>query len=215
MVKRIAVFGGSFDPIHLGHLKIIRAVHEQVQPDEFLLVPCGKPPHREPLIADPEQRLKMLDLAINELRESGINIVVDRREIDREGPSYSYLTLEELQHENPNALLMLAMGWDSLVSFSSWRSWPRILKVSCLLVVKRGGDKREIPPENGIELKQWQSFEPAAGKVYQLQFDEISLSSTEVRSLLKDLDSGRAMPKDFPLSAGVYEFINKQKIYSG
>jgi nicotinate-nucleotide adenylyltransferase len=214
-LTRIAIFGGSFDPVHRGHLEIIRAIDKQVRPDRFLLIPCGTPPHRDSLVANSEQRLCMLELACRELRESGIKIEIDRREIDREGPSYSYLTLEQLRRENPEALLLLAMGWDSLVGFATWRCWQKILEISCISVVSRAGDKRVIPAEIGVETESLADTELAAGKIIQLEFDEIALSSTEVRRLLKDRRIEEIPLKDAPLSPGVYEYIQQQRIYLG
>lgn len=203
-MKHIAIFGGSFDPVHNGHLKIVEAVHQQVQPDRFLLIPCGNPPHRDPLTATPSQRLHMLDLACAELPY----IEVDRREIDSQDLSFSYSTLAAIQQENPGALLLFAMGWDSLVSLVSWRNWREILQRTCVLVVGRAGNRRELPAEIGIEVENWPDAKPAAGKIIRLDIEETDLSSTAVRDALK-----RGLPVRSYLVPSVDRYILQQNIY--
>jgi nicotinate-nucleotide adenylyltransferase len=205
-VKKVAVFGGSFDPVHLGHLRIIEAVQKQVQPDRFLIIPCGQPPHREPLIANAEHRRAMLNLAIEDLSE----VEVDPRELEREGPSYSYLTLSELGQENPETLLLFVLGWDSLVSLASWMRWQEVMKKSCLLVVGRLGDRRELPEEIDVDVECWPDTEPEAGKIIRLGFEETAISSTEVRRSLKQGKSGHSY-----LHPSVHRYIEQNNIYSG
>lgn len=203
-MKHIVVFGGSFDPVHNGHLKIVEAVHQQVKPDQFLLIPCGNPPHRDPLIATPSQRLQMLDLACVELPY----VDIDTRELDSQDFSFSYLTLAGIQKENPDALLLFAMGWDSLVSLASWRNWREMLQGVCVLVVGRAGDRRELPTEIGVEVENWRCAKPEAGRIIRLDFEETSLSSTEVRDALK-----RGLPVQSYLLPSVDRYILQQNIY--
>ncbi len=204
-LKRIAVFGGSFDPVHLGHQKIIRAVLDQVQPQRLLLLPCGDPPHRSPLVASAAQRLHMLQLACGQIPD----VEIDSRELQRQGPSYSYLTLQELRRENPEVQLLFVMGWDSLVSFPSWYNWREILQIASLLVVARAVDKPDIPPQLDLQLESWRDSFTGNGKVVRLAFDEVGVSSTEVRSRLK-----QGLATDTLLSAEVRQYIEQQHIYS-
>lgn len=205
-MKRIAVFGGSFDPVHEGHLRIINAVQDQVKPDVFLLIPCGNPPHREALVADSYQRLKMLHLASKNLAF----VKIDTREIDSGELSYTYLTLSELGRENPDSLLMLVMGWDSLVSFTTWAHWREILRLSCILVVGRAGDKRQLPVELASNLQNCSAAELKVGDILQLDFEEICLSSTEIRqALMKNVSIDSFLPPS------VSQYIKAENIYSG
>lgn len=204
-LNSIVVFGGSFDPVHLGHQKIIRTVLDQVRPQRLLVLPCGDPPHRSPLVANSHQRLQMLQLACGQIP----HVEIDSRELHRQGPSYSYLTLQELRHETPEAQLFFAMGWDSLASFPSWYRWQDILQIASLLVVDRENNSVDIPPQMGEEILPWQLGCQGNGKVLKLDFDEVVISSTEVRSRL-----AQGLATEALLEAEVRRYIEQEHIYS-
>ena len=198
------MFGGNFDPVHNGHLKIVEAVQQQIQPDRILLVPCGNPPHRDPPIANSAHRIKMLQLAVENIP----GVEIDTREIDRDGASFSYLSLEELRQENPDALLLLAMGWDSLVNFTSWHRWQDILQIACLVVVGRDGDESDFSAELNRRIQHHSQAEPEIGKIIQLDFDETPVSSTRVRQLLQ-----QGLPADSYLNPAVGLYLERHNIY--
>lgn len=138
------------------------------------------------------------------------DVVVDSRELEREGPSYSYLTLAELRQEHPQALLFFVLGWDSLVSLTSWMRWREIMKNACLLVVGRLGDQRELPEDLDANVEYWPDAEPDTGKIIRLDFEETAISSTEVRRSLKQGEAGQTY-----LHPSVERYIDQQNIYSG
>lgn len=212
---RIVVFGGTFDPVHQGHLKVIEAIQKHISPDRLLIIPCGQPPHRSSPLADGEHRLEMLRLACNDMH----GVVVDDREVRSDALSYSYLTLEALRLEYPDALLYLALGWDSLASFTSWKRWQDILDMSCILVVQRTNEKQEIPAEIGLSLEKLETAMQTAAvantgaaahkrSIVELPFDQVDCSSTKVREILK---SGASA--DSVLKPQIREYIKKYNLY--
>ena len=133
------LYGGTFDPVHQGHMAIARAVAEALN-CEVKLVPSADPPHRVPPGANAEQRATMLSLAVG--IEPGL--AVDRRELDRNGPSYTVDTLEAVRAEvGLDAPVVWVLGIDSLLQLDSWRDWRRIFDLAHVLGVERPGTSIE------------------------------------------------------------------------
>jgi len=133
---RLGVFGGTFDPVHLAHLILAEQCREQARLDQLLFVPAARPPHKlGHELTRFDQRVEMLQLAI-----SGHPVFrVDELEKNRPGPSYTYVTLEELQRQHSGAQLFLIVGADSLNDLPQWVQPRRILELATLLVVPRPG----------------------------------------------------------------------------
>ena len=133
---RLGVFGGTFDPVHLGHLILAEQCREQAKLDQVLFVPAARPPHKHNHeLTKYAQRVEMLQLAI-----SGHAVFrIDELEKDRPGPSFTYLTLEELRQQRSGAELYLIVGADSLNDLPQWVQPRRILELATLLVVPRPG----------------------------------------------------------------------------
>lgn len=128
-------YGGTFDPVHNGHLAVARAARDGLAARVYLL-PAADPPHKGPTHADAHQRARMLDLAI--AGETGLK--VDRRELRREGPSYTIDTLLELRAElGPEAPLAWLVGGDSLGQLHTWHRWRDLFAQAHILVVQRPG----------------------------------------------------------------------------
>lgn len=134
---RIGVFGGTFDPIHLGHLAAARAARECARLDKVLFVPSATPPHRGPAVADPEQRLEMTRLAIDD--EKGFE--VSDLEVRRDGVSYTVDTLRELRGLHPDDELFLILGGDAARLLSSWREPDEVRRLASLVIVTRPGSE--------------------------------------------------------------------------
>lgn len=132
---KLGIFGGTFDPVHYGHLLLAETCRRELQLDEVHFLPAGSPPHKSGEISDGHARADMLGLAISGYPEYS----VDRREIRRSGPSYTVLTLEELAAEHPDAELFFLMGADSINDFPGWREPNRILELSTVVGVNRPG----------------------------------------------------------------------------
>lgn len=132
---RMGILGGTFDPIHLGHLAAARAAIDCAGLDRVLLIPTGQPPHRTATVADAEQRLEMCRLAIDDDR----NLEVSDVEIRRGGVSYTAETLRDLKRIHPRDELFLILGWDAARLFATWRMPDEIRRLAHVVVVSRPG----------------------------------------------------------------------------
>lgn len=190
--QRIGVYGGTFDPVHLAHLEVARAARDAAHLDKVLFVVSARPPHkRDETTAEPEQRLTMVEAAL----EGEPDFAASRIELDREGPSYTVDTLRTLRDLYPDARLFLIVGEDSLLDLPKWRDPDSILAMADLLVVPRPGIDREPP---GM-LK---------GHFEMLPFEEHEISSTEIRRRLAAGESS-----DDLLPAGVRGVIDREGLY--
>lgn len=133
----IVLLGGSFDPVHAGHVALARYLAVLLAPDELRLIPAGNPWQKAPLRAAAQERIDMLRLALDSLH---VPLVVDRREIERDGPTYTIDTLRSLRAElGPAPSLVLAIGADQLLRLDTWREWPALFDHANLCVAPRPG----------------------------------------------------------------------------
>jgi nicotinate-nucleotide adenylyltransferase len=140
---RVGVFGGSFDPVHLGHLILAEQCREQAQLDRVLFVPAPRPPHKlQGASVSFDDRVAMLRLATKQQPA----FVVDTLEAERSGPSYTVDTLRELQHRDPGHAWFLIVGSDSVRDLGTWREPEEIANLANLLVVRRPGTEVVVPP---------------------------------------------------------------------
>ena len=205
---RIAMFGGSFDPIHLGHLILAEHCREQAQLDEVWFIPSATAPNkRDGARATDRQRLEMLRLAIG----GHPHFKVSEIEIQRGGVSYTVDTLAEIQTQQPEAKLFLLMGADSLVQFKNWREPERILGLAHLLVVERPGQTAVANSEFitsefiASELITSEQGEPPATRI---ESPLIEISSTRIRERSAEGKSTR-----FLTPRAVEKYIETQKVY--
>jgi len=133
---KVGVLGGTFDPIHRGHLAAADAAMDCAGLDRVLLVPTGRPPHRRGAVASAEQRLEMCRLAI----DGDPRFAVSDVEIRRGGLSYTADTLQQLKHEHPGDELYLVLGWDAARLFASWHQPDVVLRLASVVVVTRPGN---------------------------------------------------------------------------
>jgi nicotinate-nucleotide adenylyltransferase len=182
---RLGIFGGTFDPVHYGHLLVAEQCLEQCRLDQVWFLPAGIPPHKlERTIAPGKARAEMLELAI----AGHERFRVDRRELDRTNPCYTVDTLTALRAEDPSRELFFVLGADSLVDFPTWREPRRIVELACLAVANRGD-----APLPGLE-----PLRPILGSNLdsRLQFVSIpgmEISSSDIRQRVRDGKSIRFM----------------------
>jgi len=131
--QRLGVFGGAFDPPHLAHVALAQAALEQLQLDQLRIFPTGQAWHKPRAMSAPEHRLAMTRLAFADLPRT----VIDERELQRPGPTYTIDTLRELKAEHPAAGLFLVMGEDQAVSLTRWREWEAILELATVCMAAR------------------------------------------------------------------------------
>ena len=211
-LKAIGVFGGTFDPVHNGHTEVIKILFDNFSFDHIKLIPCGKPPNKESTIGSPDQRIEMLKLAFKPFNE---NIVLDRREIEKEGPSYAIETARELIDENSSdKSLVWIMGTDVFAEIDTWYRWEEFIEMINILVVSR--PDIQIPSNSvayKLLLNRWvDNFESLLnkryGNIFFTNIKPIKISSTKVRD---NLSLGEKV-EDMIFST-VRTFIKKQKIY--
>ena len=197
---KIGIYGGTFNPIHTGHIHAAKQASGVLGLDKLLMIPDRIAPHKEIPSGSPtpEQRLEMLQLAVE--KEPGI--AVSDMELKREGPSYTYLTVEALREEYPDAELYLLMGTDMFLSFHTWKNPDRITANAILAVMYRG-EKGEAAK---IEARKAE-MEAAGIRVVLVKNDTINISSTQLRRLIAFQCASEFLPK------GVGEYIRENGLY--
>ena len=210
----IGILGGTFDPIHFGHLRTALDVTEDLDLEQLRFIPCGEPPHREPPHASAAQRLAMIQTAIT--GES--RFVVDEREIRRSGPSYMAETLESLRQElGTQQSLALLLGLDAFAALDSWHRWRELIGLAHLVVMTRPGwsmqDISRPAVQTLVNEHRTEDVErcdkQAAGCVIFSPVTELNISSTGIR---RQLQSGKDVRYLLPDS--VLAMIKQQHIYS-
>ena len=195
----LVLFGGSFDPVHIGHILVAREVKEKLGAKKILFMPAYRAPLKEGHSAPPEDRLRMLQLALE--GEEGFE--VSDYEIRRGGTSYTVETLEWLNEETGEKPYLM-LGADSLLRFHLWREPERILELSRLLVVEREGKLdlvRTYLKERFPHLREGKDFE-------LLKVKRIDISATEIRNRIREGLSVYCMVPD-----RVREYIEERGLY--
>ncbi|HTN74873.1 MAG TPA: nicotinate-nucleotide adenylyltransferase [Pirellulaceae bacterium] len=200
---RLGLFGGSFDPVHYGHLLLAETCREQARLDELWFIPAAAPPHKQHVTLSPaKDRVEMLRLAL----AGHPSMTVSTREIDRGGVSYTVETLRTLRSERPGDELFWLMGSDTLWDLPKWREPAEILALATPVVVQRRGS---VAPD----------FSPLAGLVsaerlaefqsYLVEMPVIELSSTELRERAQSQRSLR-----FRTPRAVERYIESARLYT-
>ena len=199
-MEKIGIYGGTFNPLHMGHLYAARQAIETLELDKLILIPDRIAPHKEiPAgTATPEQRMEMLRIAT----KHELKMEVSDIELKREGKSYTYLTVEQISRENPDAKLYLLMGTDMFTSFHTWMEPERITAKAALAVMYRG-DKGEAEAIEEAKAR----MENRGAEVVLVKNDAIAISSTQMRRLLAFQCAGPFLPE------GVYDYIRSQGLY--
>lgn len=174
---KIAIYGGTFNPPHRGHVESLQAVYEQAKPDRVLVIPASIPPHKELAAGSPdaEKRLELTRLAFKEIPYAEVTDM----ELTRTGKSYTSDTVEELLRKYPDAELMLAMGTDMFLSFETWHEYRYLIdNVTMLVFARREGEDEKI-------FKYGEYLESKYGaKINYIMHDPLPISSSEIRRLL-------------------------------
>ena len=197
-MERIGIFGGSFDPPHIGHIQSVKQAAQVLKLDRVLLIPAGMPPHKTGCFVSGEQRLNMVRLAV--AGEPAIQ--VSDLEIARGGTSYTYETVETVRGLYPNAEIFLLMGSDMFLSFHSWKHPEKILANASLGVFYRG-DKGERP---NVEAKKAE-MEAEGHRIELIQNDVVEISSTQLRRMLAFRCADAFLPE------GVGDYIRQNRLY--
>ena len=205
------VMGGTFDPIHNGHLRMAVELCEWLQAGQLHLMPCHQPPHRDAPGATPEQRLAMLHAAV----EGEPELVVDDRELRRGATSYTADTLRQLRGELGETVpLVLVVGTDAFNGFDSWREWMKIPQLAHIIIVERPG--YELSPESGAaQLLAERRAESVAqlhtvpaGRIMPVSLSLLAISATDIRRRLEQGRSVRYLVPD-----AVHSLICNESLY--
>lgn len=206
----LALFGGTFDPVHYGHLRCAEEVRRKLGLKKLYLLPAGTPPHRDTPCATVEQRMEMLQLARLEFPY----LLIDDRETRRCGPSYMVDTLGELRSGLADRPLLLLIGQDAANQLHTWYQWERLFELCHIVILTRPGAPARYPPElaNQIQCRtepdMQQLFKSEAGSVLLLEVESIDVSATGIKRILRSGGSPLAM-----LPAAVLEYINRNRLY--
>lgn len=205
--RRLGLFGGSFDPIHKGHLAAARAAQDAFDLDRVVFVPAARPPHKPDLELAPEaDRLEMVRLAI----AGEPSWSVCDMEFDRPGPSYTMDTVERLRArvgEEEDASIWLLIGADNLPGLVGWHRVEDLLEAVRPVVIRRTGESEELPPELEGKLSPEVLGRLRAGV---LSLPPAPGRSTDLRAALR---AGEGAPEDLPEAVGAY--IRQRGLYGG
>jgi nicotinate-nucleotide adenylyltransferase len=200
-MRPLALFGGTFDPVHIGHLSVAWEAAELLDAEVHLL-PANVPPHRPAPIAGASERVALLRAALT----GQARLVLDTRELARRGPSYTVDTLRELRAEQGGRPLILLLGADAFAGLPSWHAWHALFDLAHIGVLSRPGVVATPSPELLAAIAARRTADPAAlraspsGRVIDLAVTPLEVSATRIRELLA---AGRD-PR-YLLPAGVFD----------
>lgn len=185
--RLIGVFGGTFDPVHLGHLRTGLELLERLALDEVRFILSSRPPHRPAPSTPVAVRLAMLEAAV----EIEPRFVVDRREVERDGPSYTIETLESLARDFPEARLCLLLGMDAFLGLPRWHRWRELFDLAHIVVAHRPGWR---VPEGGVlgdlvrerlTAARTELYAAPAGCIHVEAVTQLEISATELRATVR------------------------------
>ncbi len=209
-MKTIAIFGGTFDPIHNGHLQSALELKRQLQLDQVRLLPCHRPPHRDTPGCSSSQRLEMVQLAV-----AGTDLIVDDREMLRPGLSYSVDTLEQYRREFGDAVsLCWVMGTDAFAHFDRWHRWQDFLSLAHIIVISRpdaplptAGPIAELAARHQLTDESDLQVRPS-GSILFVTLQPYPISATGIRAAIA---SEKKVARFLP--AAVLNYIHVHQLY--
>ncbi len=212
----IGIFGGTFDPVHFGHLRSAFELKQALKLAQIRFIPCGDPPHRGETFAPATARLDMVRCAI----EGQAGFVLDDREVSRDGPSYTVDTLSALRSEYPDASLSLIIGMDAFLGLPKWHRWDEILGLAHIVVAHRPGWRA---PDMGVLGKLLEDRgthrgddlrTATCGKIHVHAVTQLEISSTEIRDLVAGGRDPRFLVpdtvRDSMARSGCYGVVTKE-----
>lgn len=207
--QRIGLFGGTFDPVHLGHLRTAIELAEGYSLNQLRLLPNHRPAHRDQPTASTAQRIEMLEIATQHLSQ----LIVDPREALRDTATYTFDTLSDVKQEHPDATLIFFMGQDAFSAFDSWHRWREILDLTNLVIIDRPDAQLSDWALNLI-AKQTDTVgnrivNSATGVIERHNVTQLAISATDVRARIANRQS-----VDFLVPEPVKQYIVKHRLYS-
>ena len=212
----IGVLGGTFDPIHFAHLRLAEEVAEAFMLNTVRLIPSANPPHRITPSAPAEDRLKMVELALDRANKK---LVPDGRELNRVGKSYMVDTLKQLRTEHPNASISLILGTDAFIELMTWHEWQQLFSLANIIVASRPNlPLSEL--ETNLEKKLASEYEARKrhdrdllhssknGLIFTHEFTSLEVSGTSLRRRIQHKQSLKYLLPD-----NVINYIQNHNLY--
>ncbi|WP_223670108.1 nicotinate-nucleotide adenylyltransferase [Kangiella shandongensis] len=204
------ILGGTFDPVHFGHLRMTQEMLNRFPHANVSLMPAAYPPHRPEPGATPQQRIEMLQLVLAQYPQLG----VDARELERQEPSYSVVTLREIRQEVADDCVVFLMGTDAFAKLDQWYEWQKLIKLTNILVV--GRPSSELPTTGTVadfyhqyaldDLSELPSY--SHGKIGFCQMPQLDISSSYIREQINQGFSPR-----FLLPDGILDYMYQHGLY--
>ncbi|QJD30813.1 nicotinate-nucleotide adenylyltransferase [Methylococcus geothermalis] len=208
----IGIYGGTFDPVHYGHLRAALEVKEAVGMRELRFLPCRQPPHRPPPVADAGTRLRMLEIA---LADADPGFTLDTRELERSGPSYMVDTLGSIRKEVGDEPLCLILGLDAFLALPAWHRWRRLFGQAHIVVLQRPDYDVDYVEDLERCVEERQVADPSQlttqpdGMIYFLEVTQLAIASTSIRRMLREGRSAKYLVPD-----AVLELIRRESLYA-
>ena len=204
------ILGGTFDPVHFGHLRMAQEMLNQFPQAEVSLMPAAYPPHRRQPGASPSQRIEMLKLVLDAIPQ----LQIDSRELERDEPSYSVVTLQDIRQKIANDCLIFLMGTDAFAKLDQWYQWSKLLDLTNILVI--GRPSSDLPSSGAVaELYQQKKVDDISqlsgfshGRIGFFQIPQLDISSTYIRQQIKCGKSPR-----FLLPSVILDYIETHHLY--
>jgi nicotinate-nucleotide adenylyltransferase len=203
----IGILGGTFDPVHYGHLRSALEVKDIFGLTEVRLIPCAQPPHRQQPSATPWMRLEMLKLAIG----SQAGLIVDDRELKRDGASYMIDTLSSLRQDFITEPLLLFIGSDAFNQLTKWHEWQHLFDFSHIIVMTRPGyEIQQLDDLFNTRLTKNRSelMQNSSGKLYFQQVSQLDISATAIRNMIAEQQNPGFLLPDI-----VIAYIRQHQLY--
>ena len=211
----IGLLGGTFNPIHWGHLLPTKTIMNELNLSRVMLIPNHRPPHKQTPGVDSNKRAAMVKLACEQMKKQyNSEFETNLLELERTEPSYTVETLKILQQQNPNTPLCFLMGLDSLINFHTWYQFEQIIELCHLVVSTRPGYQLPANSEAANMLSQRQVQSPQeleqslGGKIYLANIEPVDVSSSQIRASLAENKK-----VDHLLPENVLTYINKMQLY--
>ncbi len=198
-MEEIGIYGGTFNPIHLGHLHLAEEMQQALHFDRLLLIPANTPPHKRPVdLASGRHRLEMVRLAAEGLE----NAFVSDIELQAEGKSYTWDTVQKLRYLMPDSRFTLIMGADMLLSFDQWHKWRELLGQVKIAAAARDDGEEQAMQQKAAALSP-------DGRITVLKTTPLPMSSTQIREMIRRGEDPSAF-----LPPAVWRYIQRYKLYS-
>lgn len=210
-MKPVAILGGTFNPLHHGHLRAAIEIKEALDLAAVHMIPLFAPPHRDPPSVGADLRLAMLEAAT----QDEDNLIADDREIRRGGISYTVETLRELRAELGSTPLCMIVGTDAFAHLHTWRDWEELIKLAHIVVVHRPGSDypKDVPANKRLKKVETDKIkdlhDSSAGSFMSISIPMLEISSTQIRSILHN-----GQNPQYLLPESVLKIITEQNLYN-